>query len=79
MLDGCGEPETRAINGDKPMPDDLPSMIKTYRDYHALTQEALSTRWGVPLATIRGWERGKPPAQPTMLAVLLREVMQHAA
>ena len=55
------------------MTDDLPALIKAYRAARGLSQTGLANHWRVPVSTIRGWEAGKPPAQPGMIAVLLRE------
>lgn len=55
---------------------DLPVLIKAYRDARGLTQDGLAAHWGVPVSTIRGWERGKSPAQPIMLATLLCELAE---
>lgn len=56
------------------MTDDLPALIKAYRKARGLTQDGLAEHWGVPVTTIRGWEQGRPPAQPALLATLLREM-----
>jgi DNA-binding transcriptional regulator YiaG len=53
--------------------DDLPALIKAYREARGLSQAGLAERWQVPVMTIRGWERGKRPAQPGMMITLLRE------
>lgn len=55
--------------------DDLPDLIRAYRDRHGLTQAALAARWQVPLQTLQGWEHGRRPAQPGMLACILREAL----
>lgn len=56
--------------------DDIPALIKAYRAMHGLSQDGLARHWDMPASTIRGWEQGKRPAQPGMLAMLLREAME---
>ncbi len=57
------------------MPDNLPDLLRAYRARHGLSQDGLSARWDVPAMTIRGWEQGKRPSQPSMIIALIREIL----
>lgn len=53
----------------------LPDLLRQYRAARGLSQAGLAGHWQVPVSTIRGWEVGKRPAQPGMIAVLIGEAL----
>ncbi len=50
------------------------SKLRTWRNDHALSQEALARYLGVTLATVNRWERGITPAPWEMLDLALPEL-----
>lgn len=57
-------------------PDDLGPDVRALRRRLNMTQQTFSKNFGIPLATLRNWERGRTvPDQParTLLAVIARD------